>query len=170
MVKSLEVINKEKILKILIIKSGYFLFRISITYLQKILKLLTFGMFSPPYTAALGIIIENNKILLIERSDGYGLGFPGGFMTIHEEVKTAIKREVYEETGLSVSVGSLAGILSGQRTKGGISTVDLIYECSIIGEKMTKDSFEGKCRWIDLKYLNPEEIAVDYYKIIKKYL
>ena len=89
---------------------------------------------------------------------------------IHEEVKTAIKREVYEETGLSVSVGSLAGILSGQRTKGGISTVDLIYECSITGEKTTKDSFEGKCRWIDLKYLNPEEISVDYYKIIKKYL
>ncbi len=151
------------------IKFLFLFFRFLVIALQKSLKFFTFGYFSPPFTAVLGIIRQDNEILLIERSDKLGLGLPGGFMTIYESVEEALQREVREETGLTVTVGKLAGILSGIREKTGISTVDLIYECDISGDNKLKDSIEGKCKWLDLNTLNPDMITFDYFKIIKNY-
>jgi len=45
-----------------------------------------------------GILIENNKILLSKQWDGYD--FPGGGINIDEKIEEALKREVFEETGI----------------------------------------------------------------------
>lgn len=44
-----------------------------------------------------GVIIKNNKILLLKQWDGYN--FPGGGLNLGETIQEAIEREVWEETG-----------------------------------------------------------------------
>ncbi|TAE72749.1 MAG: NUDIX hydrolase [Bacteroidetes bacterium] len=60
---------------------------------------------------ATGICIENDKILLIKHIQlgklGYLWSFPGGGVDFGEDIKTTIKREFLEETGLEVEVKHL---------------------------------------------------------------
>lgn len=53
------------------------------------------------------IIVKRNKVLLIKRGrnpfkDMWAL--PGGFMGMDEELETAAKRELFEETGLKIDI------------------------------------------------------------------
>jgi len=51
---------------------------------------------------------------MVKRGNDPGKGkwsFPGGLVNIGEQVREAVKREVKEETGLSVSIGDLAGVI-----------------------------------------------------------
>ncbi len=51
-------------------------------------------------------------VLLMQRSDNGHWGLPGGYVEIGESVADAAAREVYEETGVHVSVGRLIGVYS----------------------------------------------------------
>ncbi|MFX1465282.1 MAG: NUDIX hydrolase [Promethearchaeota archaeon] len=60
------------------------------------------------------VLDGNEKILLVKRGNEPGRGkwsFPGGLVNVGEAVKDAAKREVKEETGLSVKIGDLAGVV-----------------------------------------------------------
>ncbi len=51
------------------------------------------------------IVVKDNKILLIKRANNPFKdmwAFPGGFMDMDEELETAAKRELIEETGIEV--------------------------------------------------------------------
>lgn len=52
------------------------------------------------------------RILLQHRSDNLWWALPGGKVEIGESVEQAVIREVYEETGLQVSVERLIGVYS----------------------------------------------------------
>jgi 8-oxo-dGTP diphosphatase len=57
-----------------------------------------------------GIVIHQNAILLVEYDDaqlGRHFGLPGGGVEPDELLHMAVRREVREETGVSVSVGPL---------------------------------------------------------------
>ena len=47
-----------------------------------------------------GLLIKDNKIVLIKQRGGYD--FPGGGIKIHETIEEALKREFWEETGLRI--------------------------------------------------------------------
>lgn len=49
-----------------------------------------------------GVLIEDNKLLLSKQYDGYDL--PGGGMNIDETIEDGLKREFFEETGLTVEL------------------------------------------------------------------
>ncbi|HTU42125.1 MAG TPA: NUDIX domain-containing protein [Candidatus Aquilonibacter sp.] len=52
--------------------------------------------------ASVGVIRKGEMVLVIDRSDGRGLSFPGGLAMPWEPAEDAMKREVLEETGLHV--------------------------------------------------------------------
>lgn len=49
------------------------------------------------------IIQRESKYVVVKRSDGYGTCFPGGLLWPWESEEAGIRREVHEETGLTVS-------------------------------------------------------------------
>ena len=52
------------------------------------------------------------RLLLMHRADNAHWCVPGGNMEIGESVTQATVREIFEETGLSISVGRLIGVYS----------------------------------------------------------
>ena len=55
---------------------------------------------------------RSDEILLMQRSDNRHWGLPGGYVEPGESVVDATRREVKEETGVSVEVGRLVGVYS----------------------------------------------------------
>lgn len=136
---------------------------------QRTLYWLTLGHFPPPFVSVNVIICESDQALLIDRRDGLGLGLPGGFVGLKEKVEEAAAREVQEETGLKVELGRLVTVLSGRRRGSHIYATCLIYEARITGDKATRDSLEGKCRWIPLDQIEAHRFAIDHFEALKLY-
>lgn len=63
--------------------------------------------------AAALIVDEQNRLLLMKRSDSGCWGPPGGAVELGEVVEAAARREVREETGLELGDLSLFGVYSG---------------------------------------------------------
>lgn len=98
--------------------------------------------------ASLGIIRRNGKFLVIHRNDGRGLCLPGGLSAWREAEEDTLRREVQEETGLSVTGNKLLMRYH--------CTVDFpadiaVFEVQATGE--VKDSWEGSPRWMALEEL-----------------
>ncbi len=65
------------------------------------------------------MIFYDGAVLLLQKKDREGLHpweFPGGGLEFGEDFKTAAKREVREETGLSIELLDIAGLWSYART------------------------------------------------------
>jgi 8-oxo-dGTP pyrophosphatase MutT (NUDIX family) len=58
--------------------------------------------------AAVGVIQEGDKFLVIERNDGRGVCFPGGLGWPWETAEQTVGREILEETGMTVRNSLLA--------------------------------------------------------------
>ena len=58
------------------------------------------------------IIVENDRheILIIERADTGQIGIPAGALEENETIEECIKREVWEETGLTIKALTVIGI------------------------------------------------------------
>jgi 8-oxo-dGTP pyrophosphatase MutT (NUDIX family) len=56
-----------------------------------------------PIRGSLAILHQDSGFVVIERNDGYGLGFPGGLARFGEPPEKTAYREVLEETGLHIS-------------------------------------------------------------------
>jgi 8-oxo-dGTP pyrophosphatase MutT (NUDIX family) len=100
--------------------------------------------------ASIGVIRRGQTILVIERNDGRGLSLPGGIAGRKETEEETLRREVLEETGLTVS-----GVELKLRYR---STADIpcsisVFEVEASGE--LKNSWEGSPRWMTVAELAP---------------
>ncbi|GAE34977.1 NUDIX hydrolase [Halalkalibacter akibai] len=60
------------------------------------------------------VLNEKNEILLQHRTDTNNWGIPGGFMELGESVEESARRELLEETGLTVGKMKLYTVFSGE--------------------------------------------------------
>lgn len=63
--------------------------------------------------AATLIVDEQDRLLLLKRSDSGCWALPGGAVELGEVVEEAARRETWEETGLEIGELSLFGVFSG---------------------------------------------------------
>ena len=111
------------------------------------------------------LIVKNDKLLLIKYKDRKSVHYnlPGGGIRRGESVRKALKREVYEETGLKVSVGQLLLVseydpIKHKKYYGRTHKLTLIFKCKIKnGSKPTKppkpDRKQVDTVWSPLKKL-----------------
>jgi 8-oxo-dGTP pyrophosphatase MutT (NUDIX family) len=95
--------------------------------------------------ASVGVIRKGEMVLVIDRSDGRGLSFPGGLAMPWETAESAMKREVAEETGLQIK---RAVQLFEYPNSADIPVLLTVFAADAEGD--TKDSWEGSPLWLPL--------------------
>lgn len=94
-------------------------------------------------------IISNEEMVLVEEKnlgDSTGIIFPGGHVEPQEPITESVIREIYEETGLTISNPKLCGIKDWIREDGTRYIVFLYKASEYSGELVSSD--EGKVFWI----------------------
>jgi ADP-ribose pyrophosphatase YjhB (NUDIX family) len=82
--------------------------------------------------AAILILDEQERLLLMKRSDIGCWGIPGGAMEPGEVVEDVAKREALEETHLEIGQMSLFGVFSGPELNHKYPNGDEVYNVSIV--------------------------------------
>jgi len=82
--------------------------------------------------AAILIVDDQNRLLLLKRSDSGCWGPPGGATEPGEVVEEAARRETLEETGLQVREMSLFGVFSGPELYYKYPNGDEVYNVTIV--------------------------------------
>lgn len=104
-----------------------------------------------PRVAVGAIAVRDGHLLMIRRGHEPARGLwslPGGHVEAGEHLADAVRREVREETGLEVEVGSLAGILE---VLGDPHFVILDYFVEVRGDAPPAGAGDaGDARWIEL--------------------
>ncbi|MCS7060961.1 MAG: NUDIX domain-containing protein [Anaerolineae bacterium] len=112
-------------------------------------------------SASAVIFDEAGRVLLMLRADNHRWGIPGGRAEVGESITRTVVREVFEETGLQVSVRRLIGVYSDP-ARYSIATypngdcvqfVNLCFECVIEGGALAGSS-EGH----ELKFFDPHHL------------
>ncbi|WP_335871738.1 NUDIX domain-containing protein [Bacillus sp. 2205SS5-2] len=122
------------------------------------------------------VIIENSQILLVEFNDENGLHYnlPSGGVERSETVVDAAIREVKEEAGIDVSVGSLAFAYEyaphrNENKYGEVHSVSFFFECKRIKGSAPKMSETPDLHQIGVKWIAIEELSnIILYPNIKK--
>lgn len=129
-----------------------------------------------------GVIIHNNKLLTIKMSNGKSYCLPGGHIEFGEDTKTAVVREMLEETKTQVTIDKeLAFVESFYTDKNGLITHELSmyyivtpinFDNIPLDNYTNSENDKGELKqhnfeWLDLTRLNEYDFKPD---IIQKKL
>lgn len=112
--------------------------------------------------ASLAVIRNAERVLVIERSDGRGLSFPGGLAHPWETAEQALTREVSEETGLRVKA---AAPLFSYYASDELPCAITVFAVQAEGE--LKDSWEGSPTWLTVDDIRPA-VMKSQQKIVER--
>ena len=92
--------------------------------------------YRPVRLAARALILIDGRVLLVNAYPGFQKDLwcaPGGGCTAGEAVTESLRREVWEETGLDIRPGALAGVSEFHDPAAGFHQVDLFFRASASG-------------------------------------
>ena len=87
-----------------------------------------------PRLAVRAIIVEQDRLLLVNAYPGPDSDLwcaPGGGVECHASLHDNLKREIHEETGLTISVGPLVLVNEFHDPEGDFHQVELFFRCTI---------------------------------------
>ena len=97
-----------------------------------------------------GVITDDEgRALLIRRRDTLHWEPPGGVLELDESIEAGLRREVQEETGLTVEPVALTGVYKNM-TRG---IVALVFRCKVVSGHLTLNDEVSGFQWA-----TPEEI------------
>lgn len=113
---------------------------------------------------------SRGNVLIQDRVDPAwpGISFPGGHVETGESFTDAVIREVFEETGLTVSRLQMCGIKDWIR-EDGIRYVVLLYKTDTFSG-IPASSCEGEIRWVPLDTLSGLKLAEGMDTMLKVFL
>lgn len=118
--------------------------------------------------AARGLVQENNKILFVS-DEGEFWYLPGGRLEPNETLEDCVEREVYEETGLQVKVGSLLYVVEYLDRKDNIHKIHFIFDTKVIKGTLSENWNDAGGCVQHRRFLGIEEIQQNK-KIIPQFL
>jgi 8-oxo-dGTP pyrophosphatase MutT (NUDIX family) len=124
--------------------------------------------------AAVLVLNEQDRLLMMKRSDIGRWGIPGGAMELGEFVENAARREALEETGLEIGEMALFGVFSGPELYYKYPSGDEVYNVSIVymshdwrGEiKLNREHTEWK--WFSACEI-PENVSPPIKPVIERF-
>ncbi len=117
---------------------------------------------------ALCMIYDGDKILLQNKVSGWvGLTFPGGHIEKEESFLLGIKREIYEETGLTIYNPKLCGIKQFQTENDERYIVIFFKTNEFSGDLISSD--EGEMLWLERSELNENNVANGFLDTLKAF-
>ncbi|MEM9342094.1 MAG: NUDIX domain-containing protein [Pseudomonadota bacterium] len=99
-------------------------------------------MSRPLRLAVRALILNEGKLLLVNAwkdKRSVLLCAPGGGVEMHQSLPDNLKREVYEETGLTVRVGDVALVNEFHAPERDFHQVDIYFRCQITGGIVTDE-------------------------------
>lgn len=119
-------------------------------------------------SVVIGIITNEDKILLIkrERGDFIGLyGLPGGKVEECEHIDIAVEREIREELGLKLNFNQLLG--TATEIMHDKNSTTLLYCCELLMDKnMTIVNPEFEYKWFSKQELINSNLIIESDKIM----
>ena len=124
--------------------------------------------------AAILILDDQKRLLLMKRSDSGCWGPPGGAVEPGEVVEEAARRETLEETGLEISDMTLFGVFSGPELYYKYPNEDEVYNVTIVylsdhwrGDVSIKNEHTD-WRWFEAGQI-PEDISPPIKPVIEQF-
>jgi 8-oxo-dGTP pyrophosphatase MutT (NUDIX family) len=127
------------------------------SYLQETLGSAGFGVINsgggnypddlPRHSVSAGgaVIREDGLILAIKRADNGEWVLPGGTVELDEDPRDTVRREVLEETGVTVEPGELTGVYKNMR----LSVVSLVFRCRPLWGAAQPTEEAAEVAWLD---------------------
>ena len=125
--------------------------------------------------AAILIVDDQNRLLLMKRSDSGCWGPPGGATEPGEVVEDAARRETFEEMGLQVGEMSLFGVFSGPELFYKYPNGDEVYNVTIVylsrdfSDNIHLNAEHTEWRWFAPADI-PDEISPPIKPVIEEFV
>jgi 8-oxo-dGTP diphosphatase len=107
-----------------------------------------------------GVITDDDgRALLIKRRDTLHWEPPGGVLELDESIEEGLRREIREETGLTVKPVALTGVYKNMAR----GIVALVFRCNVIGGHMALNDEVSGFQWAtaeEVKAMADEAFAV----------
>lgn len=114
--------------------------------------------------------LENGKVVLQYRSpERYkkwsGYAFPGGHIEEGESIAESVIREVYEETGLTITAPKLVAVKDWKPDEGGRYIV-FCYKATRFSGQL-RSSEEGEVSWVEKDQLEKLDLSYDMLPLLE---
>ena len=114
--------------------------------------------------------LENGKVVLQYRSpERYkkwsGFAFPGGHIEECESLAESVIREVYEETGLTITAPKLVAVKDWEPDEGGRYIVFCYKATEFTGQ--LRSSEEGEVSWVEKDKLEKLDLSYDMLPLLE---
>ncbi|WP_283679657.1 NUDIX domain-containing protein [Lentilactobacillus sp. Marseille-Q4993] len=115
---------------------------------------------------------ETQEVIVEDKTDvdwKFGHTFPGGHVEKGESLSDAIIREVYEETGITVSNLEMCGTVEWNSDDPAYRRIGFLYRTSSFSGEITEHPIdkEGKVFWMKLADLNRENTADSFMEMLE---
>jgi 8-oxo-dGTP diphosphatase len=118
------------------------------------------------------IIVEiNDKLLLVKRKKdpfkGY-FSFPGGTVSLGENVEDAIRSETLEETNLKIAPTDILGVYSNPMRDPRGHRISVVFVGKVVSGDAQAGGDTDSLEWLPVDNQTP--LAFDHHKILQDYL